>query len=51
MKQIRTLNSWIKSYDQVVSAIGDLQVLFEFYKEGEASEEDADKQLSAIPRC
>ncbi len=46
MKQIRALLSWIKSYDQVVSAIGDLQVLFDFYKEGEASEEDVDKQNS-----
>jgi peptide chain release factor 2 len=46
MKQIRVLNSWIKAYDQVVGAIGDLQVIFDFYKEGEASEEDAEKQLS-----
>jgi peptide chain release factor 2 len=45
MKQIRVLNSWIKSYDQVIGAIGDLQVIFDFYKEGEASEEDAEKQL------
>jgi peptide chain release factor 2 len=44
MKQIRTLNSWIKSYDQVIAAVGDLQVMFEFYKEGEATEEDTDKQ-------
>jgi len=46
MKQIRVLNSWIKAYDQVVSATGDLQVLFDFYKEGEASEEDVDKQYA-----
>ena len=46
MKQIRALNSWIKSYDQVMAAIGDLQVLFDFYKEGEASEEDVDKQYA-----
>lgn len=44
MKQIRTLNSWVKAYDEVVTAIGDLQVMFDFYKEGEASEEDTDKQ-------
>lgn len=47
MKQIRTLNSWIKSYDQVVAATADLQVLFDFYKEGEASEEDVDQQFAA----
>ena len=46
MKQIRVLGSWIKAYDQVVSAVGDLQVIFDFYKEGEASEEDAEKQYA-----
>lgn len=46
MKQIRALNSWIKSYDQVMAATGDLQVIYEFYKEGEATEEDTDKQYS-----
>jgi len=46
MKQIRVLNSWVKAYDQVMSAAGDLQILFDFYKEGEASEEDVDKQYS-----
>ncbi len=46
MKQIRTLNSWIKSYDQVIAATGDLQVLFDFYKDGEASEEDVDKDYA-----
>ena len=35
MKQIRALNSWIKLYDQVVASVGDLQVLFDFYKDGE----------------
>lgn len=44
MKQIRVLNSWVKAYDQVMSAAGDLQILYDFYKEGEASEEDVDKQ-------
>jgi peptide chain release factor 2 len=46
MKQIRVLNSWVRSYDQVVAAAGDLQVLFDFYKDGEASEEDVDKQYA-----
>lgn len=46
MKQIRTLNSWVKSYDQVIGAAGDLQVLFDFYKEGEATEADLDKQYA-----
>jgi len=46
MKQIRALNSWIKSYDQVMSATGDLQVIFDFYKEEEATEEDTDQQYA-----
>ncbi len=46
MKQIRVLNSWVKAYDQVMSAAGDLQILYDFYKEGEASEEDVDKQYT-----
>ncbi len=46
MKQIRVLNSWVKAYDQVMSAAGDLQILYDFYKEGEASEEDVDKQYA-----
>ena len=47
MKQIRALNSWIKAYDQIVSSLGDLQVVYDFYKEGDASEEDIDKQYEA----
>jgi peptide chain release factor 2 len=46
MKQIRVKGSWIKAYDHVVSVIGDLQVIFDFWKEGEASEEDVDKQYA-----
>lgn len=46
MKQIRVLKSWIKAYDQAQSSIGDLQVVFEFYKGGEASEEEIDHQYA-----
>jgi peptide chain release factor 2 len=47
MKQIRSIGSWIKSYDQVITALNDLQVIFEFYKEGDASEEETDNQYAA----
>lgn len=50
MKLIRTLKSWITGYDHVNSSIGDLQVIFDFYKEGEASEEDIDKQYAETLR-
>ena len=46
MKQIRVLKSWIKAYDQAQSSIGDLQVVFEFYKGGEATEEEIDHQYA-----
>jgi peptide chain release factor 2 len=46
MKQIRQTGSWIKSYDQVNASLGDLQVMFDFWKEEEASEEDVDRQYN-----
>jgi peptide chain release factor 2 len=46
MKQIRNLKSWIKAYDQAQSSIEDLQVVFDFYKEGEAAEDEADRQIA-----
>lgn len=50
MKLIRNLKSWISAYDTVSSSLGDLQVIFDFYKEGEASEEDIDKQYADTGR-
>lgn len=44
MKKIRGLKFWTELYDQVKTAIEDLNVLMEFSKEGEASEEEVDKQ-------
>ena len=44
MKKVRELKSWIEGYEQVTSAVGDLQVLFDFAKEGEATEEEVDAQ-------
>ena len=44
MKKVRELKSWIECYEQVTSAVGDLQVLFDFAKEGEATEEEVDAQ-------
>ena len=44
MKKVRELKSWIEGYEQVTSAVGDLQVLFDFAKEGEATEEEVDVQ-------
>ena len=38
MRKVRELKSWIEGYEQVTSAVGDLQVLFDFAKEGEATQ-------------
>ncbi len=50
MKKVRELKSWIEGYEQVVSAVGDLQVLFDFAKEGEATEEEVDTQYKETIR-
>ena len=50
MKKVRELKSWIKGYEQVTSAVGDLQVLFDFAKEGEATEEEVDAQYQETIR-
>ena len=50
MKKDRELKSWIEGYEQVTSAVGDLQVLFDFAKEGEATEEEVDAQYQETIR-
>jgi len=46
MKKVRELKYWIEGYEQVQAATGDLQVLFDFAKEGEATEEEVDQQYT-----
>ena len=50
MKKVRELKSWIEGYEQVASAVGDLQGLFDFAKEGEATEEEVDAQYQETIR-
>jgi len=50
MKKVRELKSWIEGYEHVTSAVGDLQVLFDFVKEGEATEEEVDAQYQETIR-
>lgn len=38
MKEISAIKSWITSYERVRSAVDDLQVIYDFYREGEAKE-------------
>ncbi len=48
MKKIRTLKFWIGSYDDINSSYEDLEVLFDFIKEGEGSEEELDSQYQSL---
>lgn len=44
MREIAKLKSWTNDFAAINSALDDLSVLFDFFKEGEASEEDIEKQ-------
>lgn len=46
LKGIAQIKSWTIDFDKINTAIDDLVVLFDFYREGEATEEDVDKQYS-----
>ena len=41
LKEIKTNAYWVDLYQRVVQSVEDFAVLFEFWKEGEATEEDA----------
>lgn len=42
MKQVRELKGWIEGCEAVSRSVDDLNVLFDFAKEGEATEEEVD---------
>jgi peptide chain release factor 2 len=44
LKEISQIKKWTTEFNKVDQSFEDLQVIFDFYKEGEASEEDVDKQ-------
>lgn len=44
MRQVRELKKWISGCEDIHRAVGDLEVLFDFAKEGEATEEEVEKQ-------
>jgi peptide chain release factor 2 len=48
MKSIRVLKYWIDSFDKSKAAVDDLEVLYEFVKEGMTSEADLDKSYKII---
>lgn len=46
MKQVRELKGWIEGCEEVSRSVDDLNVLFEFAKEGEATEEEVDSHYA-----
>lgn len=48
MKKLRTLKKWVDDYVAVESQIGDLEVLYEFQKAGEASKEELEASYIEI---
>jgi len=48
MKSLRVKKNWVKDYNTASSDIEELEILYEFHKEGEASEEDIDTQYLKV---
>ena len=48
MKTIRVLKYWVESFDKSKAAVDDLEVLYEFVKEGMTSEAELDKSYKII---
>jgi peptide chain release factor 2 len=48
MKSIRVLKYWVESFDKSKTAVDDLEVLFDFVKEGITSEAELDKSYKII---
>ncbi len=47
MRNLRGLKAWVEDYEEIVTLIDDLEVLFDFMKEDEATQEDVDELFAA----
>ena len=50
MKQIRNKKMWTDSFNDAASAVDDLQVLYDFFKEGAATEEELGEQFTTATK-
>ncbi len=50
MKKIQLLKGWTESYEEVETALGDVETLFEFNQEGEASDEELAEAYEAASK-
>ena len=51
MRRIRGKKVWVTEFERAETAIEDLQVLFEFFKEGESTEEEVMSQYGELITC
>lgn len=50
MKQIRNKKMWTDSFNDAASSVDDLQVLYDFFKEGAATEEELGEQFTTATK-
>lgn len=48
MKELRSKKKWVEAYDAILNGYNDLEVLAEFNKDGDASDEDVDAQYQTV---
>ncbi len=48
MKELQSHKKWVKNYHDLEEQVGDLEVLFEFWKEGEGTEEEVNTKFEAV---
>lgn len=48
IKEVKSKKFWLEAFDELKGGIEDLAVLFDFHKEGEASEEEVDNQYGKV---
>ncbi|MEY2938154.1 MAG: peptide chain release factor 2, partial [Bacteroidota bacterium] len=50
MRQIRTRKMWVEAHNACHSGVEDLFVLYDFFKEGAATEEELDEQYQSTEK-
>jgi peptide chain release factor 2 len=48
MRKLRDIKSWIKDYETIKAGVDDLLVLYDFYKAGDAEEEDINSHFNEV---
>lgn len=42
LRKVSAIKAWVEGYEKVEQSVGDLEVIYDFYKEGESTEADVD---------